>query len=335
MLFKLGRLRAIWRRSARFAAGLLEGEGVDLTPENPAESWDESTFDPGARRGVARRDTEAKQWFAWHGLAATAVDLQLFTDELASRNLRVARLWHTTCSLRSVSGRRNLLVMVQLEGTTRISFGDSGVTETFEPGDIVIIPAGTHCRMDSHDQVARMEIEIVSSALPKAVAEAFVDGAVFPNAAPALRSVLTATVHTALNSEIDPMDPSFPTFSLAIGHLTAGVLIEATAKPATVRVLRSEYLFKQAVGIIAQRASDVDFTVATLAHELQVSERYLRKIFTSHDTNAQKEIRAARTALARQYLAPGGPRVTQVEAARMAGFGHPQTMRSALRETRG
>lgn len=301
--------------------------------EDEAGPWDESTVEPEARRGVAQRDKDAERWFARHGLTTTGVDLRLLTDEILSRNFRVGRIWHTACTLRSTSGRRNFLVMVQLEGRTRISFGSDGSASVFEPGDVAIVPRGAHCRMDSDDAAARIEIEIVASALPKAIAEAFGEGAVFPDAAPSLRSVLTAAVHTALNSEVDPTDPSFPTFSLAIGHLAAGVLIEATAEPVTARVRRSEQLVRAAAGVIAQRASDIDFTVAALAQELQISERYLRKIFTAHGTNAQKEIRAARAALARQYLAADGPRATRAEIARWAGFGHPHTMRLALRET--
>lgn len=286
-----------------------------------------------ARRGVARRGAQAERWFASHGLALVAENLYLLTDEFASKSFRAARLWHTAGRLTSTSGRKNFLVMIQLEGTARISVAQSSSAfALFRPGDVVVVPVGAVCEMDSDAPVARMEIEMIPSMFPKSVTEAFEAATTLFDAAPALRSVLTATVHTALNSEIEPTDPSFPLFSLAIANLTAGILIETIAERGEGRLMRPEHLYREAVGIIAQRASDSEFTVAVLARQLQISERYLRKIFTSHDAHAQREIRAARAALARRYLDAGGHRVSSAEVARLSGFRHPRTMHLALRE---
>lgn len=287
-------------------------------------------------RGVARSGADAERWFASHGLTASARGLQLFTDEIVTGGFRVARLWHSASDLRTLDARREFLVIVQLEGTVHMRFRDTGAAvHEVAPGDVVIVPVGSRYWMNSAGPVARIEIETVASALPKTVIETFDREVVLPNPSPGTRGILSAAIHTALNSDIEPTDPSFSSFAQAIGHLIAGVVAEDIRARTSGRVLRTEHLYREALKLIALRASDNSFAVASLVKELQLSERYLRRVFADNGTTAQKEIRAARLLLARQYLSDAelqGRRMTLTEVARLSGFRHAQTLRTALVE---
>jgi AraC-like DNA-binding protein len=285
---------------------------------------------------VARQNADAVAWFAEHGYQVTARDLQLFADEITAPEFRIARTWHTSGHLESLRPRGTALLLIQIEGTTRIRFTrTNGADVALVAGDLAYLPAGDTLTLSSDAPTARIEVETTGIALPPLVASSLSEGAVFHGPPPSARAVLVEVVNTVLNSTMHPNDHGFPAFRLALRHHVASLLLDATptaADPA--RSDREAVLYQLARDAISRRAFDPAFSVTALALELRISAPYLRRIFASHGSTARAEIRSARAAMARSHLQSDSARypITVTDAARLSGFRDVATMRAALRD---
>ncbi|KQQ10149.1 hypothetical protein [Rathayibacter sp. Leaf296] len=287
---------------------------------------------PTLSRGIALRGVEAAEWLATRGTrVADPRELRLVTDELASGEFRLARLWHTAVTAELSVAEGFVLVVVPVEGSMSVAFPGRGRSELRPPGALVLADRSVATTV-AETSMARFEITVEASMLPGALREALGEHVVLPDIATSFRAALISAANAVLNTELDVRSQGVPALRLAFSQLAVAIVsagVEGDARASF--SFRERTLYQRATDVIAERARDPAFTIDALARELRISERYLYRIFSSADASPAAAIRAARAAVARSYAdGAAGRSLTAAERARLAGFRNATAMRRAL-----
>lgn len=291
---------------------------------------------PTAQKGVSLRGVEAVQWLAARGSQVLDQrEVALVTDEVAGGGFRLARIWHTAASIELTVDAGRVLIVLPVEGGVTLDSARAGLSTPLSPGDALVLAHGSVTSSTAAASVARFEVVLDAAMIPGPQRELIGAHLVLSAVTPALRSTLIAASNAALNSDFDPRSQGFPALRLAFAHLAVAVVTSHLGDDSREKYSHREVLlYRSATEIISQRAHDPLFTIAALAHELRISERYLHRVFSAAGTSPAAEIRAARTAIARSYSAGEAGRVLPAtEVARLAGFRNITALRRALRQT--
>ncbi|ALJ19975.1 helix-turn-helix domain-containing protein [Microbacterium sp. No. 7] len=118
---------------------------------------------------------------------------------------------------------------------------------------------------------------------------------------------------------------------LLIEHVW-GLVLESAGMPRT--AYRRGSLYERAHALIRLNAADAHYGVASLVHDMAISERHLQRLFAEHGATPRGALRRARVDVASSMLGnPDYDVLSLDQIARSAGFADGGSMRSAfLRE---
>ncbi|WP_167494198.1 AraC family transcriptional regulator [Microbacterium hydrothermale] len=231
-----------------------------------------------------------------------------------------------------------MLFLLQAEGSTRVEFSDGSAT-TVEPLGYVAAPLTEVALVTSERPIARIEIvadlplfpAVGIRVAPPAHRIAVGAPASAVNARPSPSSaawhVISSVVNAVLNSDLSPDSAALPPLEVSLLHALVSLVLES--RGADVPARHASHL-SHAQQIIQRNAHHPDFSVENLAAAMNISTRYLARIFREVGTSPGKALRAARISRAQLALQGGGAQ-TIGEAAHASGFSSVRAMKEAFR----
>lgn len=293
----------------------------------------------GFERNVHLLDADARAWMARRAYAVSrAPTFWLRADSYSGTEIRLARLTHPAAVISPLtrtaaeSGPRTRMVLPR-DFPVKMSRG----------ADLVVVPGGAAVLLQHGDQFALEALSTTSRAEIDLKYDVYERYGLPPMATLLLEDsmyvrAISALISMIFTPEVVDGPSSANHLKIAIENLTVSVLQHtlgaAQASEANLNMGLTE-LRNRAFEAVQSRSGSSELTVATLAHGLGVSERYLRIVFASAGTSPSRAIREARVRTARELMIaiPPGVHLDMNEIALRSGFSSARTLRSALEKT--
>lgn len=273
----------------------------------------------GAERG--RVDEELRA-LGWQNLGDTR---GLRMEGVGSFDNYVGRLWSPTGTYRGVSSPGGMYVLLGVEGGADVSYG--GETLDLQPDHLVFLDSEAEIDVQLTAATARYLWKLRPTALANPLVRERM-GEPIPVARDAWQ-VVAALTNSALKA---PPGVAQSPYLLRASELLLAALFEESDGVARVKTsTRPDQVFGEAIAVIEATFRTVDTRPATVASDVCVSERTLRRAFTLMGTTPRREIEFRRTRELRALLETHGTTTAFATLCEMSGFASARLGREALR----
>ncbi|PPF47309.1 hypothetical protein C5B85_03335 [Pseudoclavibacter sp. AY1F1] len=296
-----------------------------------------SPFDSTERAPLHPRDridmngTAAVDWMREQGWHVTHVDqsvlIRVVCERITTPSLVLGRVWSTPMSLQIVPIRTEQeLSYVSLPLTGKRSLSIEGTTHALEAPSLFVHPVATPFELHAADSGALLFLGLPSSRvdpwLPQGTQARPLSGAAV------YRETLLSAVMAVLSADAPLESPGFGLAASGLQQLALAVLQSAVSQASGKQPPAGA---AAAIERIKRKAHDRAYSVARLAHDLDVSTAHLHRLFKPSGSTPGRLLRSERLHIAQELLIGGHANTLELELiADQSGFSSARSLQRAL-----
>ena len=244
----------------------------------------------------------------------------------------VGRVWTSAGSLTaSPSERQVTRILIGVDGTGTLQFGSDAVE--LGARQMILLPGDKRFSTANGGIWARCEWKLRSPAIRQdRFSSHFSQVIALP---PESYTLITTMTNVVSTSQSIQSGPGAPLLLEALAGVIMAALMDTTGQSAGLTPNQAA-IMQRATEVIEVRHTSPDFDVTSLAEELHLSVRHLRRVYANAEQTPRGAIELRRVMTAQSVLSvnPGWYRKAKEEVARAAGFSSIEQMEAAFRRHR-
>jgi len=253
-------------------------------------------------------------------------------EVVANGSWSVGRVWTSAGTLVAAPSERQITrILVGVDGTGRLQFGSNAVE--LGARQMILLPGDERLSTANDGIWARCEWKLRSPAIRHDRFSAHFSQVV--DLRPESYALITTMTNVISTSQNIQSGPGAPLLLEALAGVIMASLMDTTGQSAELTPNQAA-IMQRASEVIEIRHTSPDFNVTSLAEELHLSVRHLRRVYANAEQTPRSAIELRRVMTAQSLLSvnPGWYRKSKEEVARAAGFSSIEQMEAAFRRHR-